>query len=81
MLTPKTTSHIEFFPLEGGLFEARCPELGLSAMGSTPAEAEAAILRLIDERTLQIGEVYSPSGLASAIDTRVVESEDDEGPA
>lgn len=63
-------THIEFKQIHDDLFEARCPELRLVATGESMPVAEAALMRLIEERTEQLG-VSTPS-IASEHDTRVI---------
>lgn len=61
-------SHIEILEQADGVYLARCPELGLSADGATAVEAEAALLRLLDERTEQLGGVSAPVAIESEPD-------------
>jgi hypothetical protein len=67
--------HIEVEEIKEGLFRASCPELGLFGEGADMAEAEAAVMRLIDERTQQKGESAAPGGVESERYTRVVPDE------
>ncbi|MCB8932246.1 MAG: hypothetical protein M9921_08275 [Fimbriimonadaceae bacterium] len=61
-------SHLEILERADGVFLARCPELGLNAEGATAQEAESALLRLLDERTEQLGGMASPPALESEPD-------------
>lgn len=72
-----TVYAIDILPTEDGLFEARCAALNLKVTGTTPGEAEAACLRLIDERTAQTGS--APESIESNRDTRIDLSDDDQG--
>ena len=65
------TVHIEFSEIEEGVFRASCAELGLSADGADMEEAEAALLRLLDERTQEKGEPSAPGAIESERDTRL----------
>lgn len=71
-----TATHIETIQTEEGLYRATCPELGLIAIGSTVAEAEALVLRLINERTEQLGS--PPKVVHSEHDGRVEPSDEDD---
>ena len=66
----RPAAHIEIFEKEDGVYWARCSELGLSAEGASMQEAEAAVLRLIEERTDQLGTGASPPAIESERDTR-----------
>lgn len=76
-LGARPTTHIEFMELPDGVHRATCPELSLSAEGCTLAEAEAALNRLIEERTAQIGAVLSPSAVDAERDTRIGPEDED----
>lgn len=70
-------THIEVFETEEGLYSAFCPELGIIRQGSTMKEAEAAVLRLIDERLIQIGLAGAPTSIQLELDTRLEPDEDE----
>lgn len=58
------TANIEMIALPEGLFRARCGELGLVAEASTPAEAEAILRRLMEERVELAGTAVTPTVVA-----------------
>lgn len=56
MLTHARGPFISVFPTEDGVYRATCPSIaGVSADGSTPEEAEQALLEMLENRT-----VYGP---------------------
>ncbi len=59
------TAHIEVIALPEGLFRAQCGELGLVAEASNPAEAEAIVRRLMEERIEMTGSTGSPAVVAA----------------
>jgi hypothetical protein len=69
--------NIEILQVEDGLYRARCEELALSADGATIQEAEGALLRLLDERLYQRGELDAPPAVHAERDARM-EPEDRE---
>lgn len=71
-----TVAHIEISEIRDGLFHARCPELGITATGQTMPEAESALMRMLDERTEQLGGHRAPPVLHAQQDTRVQMEED-----
>lgn len=67
----RSGAKIQILAVEEGLFRAHCAELGLEADGSTMAEAEGALLRLIDERVEQVGKFGAPPVIEAERDTRL----------
>jgi hypothetical protein len=67
----KAKSRIEILMTPDGSYRATCPEFGLEATGATMAEAEAGVLRLLDERTQQLGTIQNPRAIESERDTRL----------
>lgn len=75
MKLPSPITHIEMLEREDGVVVASCPELGLSAEGATIAEAEAAVMRLIEERTDQLGAAGAPQAVETEMDARLADEE------
>lgn len=72
---PIPITHIETLERGDGVYVASCPELALSAEGATIAEAEAAVMRLIEERTDQLGDAGTPQAVETERDARLAEEE------
>lgn len=70
-------AHFEIRELRDGVFRAMCPELRLCADGSSMAEAEASLIRLLDERAEQKGAWSMPSAIQSEQDTRLTPDDED----
>jgi hypothetical protein len=67
----RSGAKIRIVSVQDGLFRAECEALGLFAEGSTMAEAESALFRLIDERIEQVGKLGIPQAVESERDTRL----------